>query len=73
MSEKNSFRLYLWRLEIVREFIRDRYVFSTISVVAQKGSNAAELREKEISLLTKELYFYKVLLKDLINHFPTYN
>lgn len=56
----------------MREFIKDRYIFSTISAVARKGSEAVKLRAQEISLLTDELYVYKVLPKDLVNHCPTY-
>lgn len=54
----------------VGEFKRNKYKFANISVLAEKGKEIEVLREKEISLLTKELFLYKVLLKDLVSHFP---
>lgn len=55
----------------VGEFKRNKYKFATMSVLAEKGKEIEELRAKEISIFTKELYLYKVLLRDLVNHFPT--
>jgi hypothetical protein len=36
------------------------------------GEMAVKLREKQISILLKELFIYKVLLKDLVGHSPNY-
>ena len=55
----------------VGEFKRNKYKFSTVSVLSEKGKEIEELRGKEISIFTKELFLYKVLLRDLVNHFPT--
>lgn len=53
------------------EFKRNKYKFATMSVITEKGKEIDELRGNEVSLFTKELFLYKVLLRDLIGHFPT--
>lgn len=53
------------------EFKRNKYKFATMSVLVEKGKEIQEMRGKEVSLFTKELFLYKVLLRDLVSHFPT--
>ena len=53
------------------EFKRNKYRFANISVLAEKGKEIQEIRGKEVSLFIKELFLYKVLLRDLVSHFPT--
>ena len=36
------------------------------------GEKAVKLREKQIAIFLKELFLFKVLLKDLVGHSPSY-
>ena len=54
------------------EFLKDKYIFSSTPAILDVSEKARRLREKQISLMVKELFLYKVLLKDLVGHFPNY-
>ena len=51
-------------------FDRNKYIFSEITAMVDVSERAIKVREKQISLLLKELFLYKVLIKDLITHKP---
>lgn len=51
----------------------DKYIFSTVPGMIDIGEKARSIREKQISLMIKELFLYKVLVKDLVRHNPSYN
>ncbi|MBD7911925.1 MULTISPECIES: anti-sigma factor domain-containing protein [Clostridium] len=54
------------------EFSRNKYIFSGESAVLDIGEKVINLREKQISLMIKELFLFKVFMKDLVSHFPSY-
>ncbi|MGG7178860.1 anti-sigma factor domain-containing protein [Clostridium paraputrificum] len=54
------------------EFQKNRYIFSSTPAILDVSENARRLREKQISIMVKELFLYKILLKDLVGHFPNY-
>lgn len=54
------------------EFNRNKYIFSSTPAIIEIGEDARKLREKQISFMLKELFLYKILIKDLVNIFPTY-
>jgi hypothetical protein len=54
----------------MEEFERSKYVFSSMPAIVEVSERAIKLREKQISLMLKELFLYKVILKDLIAHKP---
>lgn len=55
------------------EFLRNKYEFSKSVSVLDVSLEAIKLREKQIFLLEKELFLYKVLLSDLVKNIPTQN
>lgn len=54
----------------MEQFERDKYIFSEIPGIVDVSDRANNLREKQISLMVKELFLYKVLVKDLVTHEP---
>lgn len=54
----------------MEEFERGKYVFSSMPAMVDVSERAVKSREKQISLMLKELFLYKVILKDLIGHKP---
>ena len=50
---------------------RDKYKFSNAPAVVDISEEAQNKREEQISFILKELFLYKVLLKDLISHKPS--
>lgn len=52
------------------EFEKNKYVFSSMSTMIDISDIAERSREKLISLMLKELFLYKVLIKDLTSHKP---
>jgi len=55
----------------MEEFERNKYVFSSMPSMVDVSEVAVKSREKQISLMMKELFLYKVLIKDLICHRPS--
>lgn len=53
-------------------FKRNKYVFSTASVMVEVGDEINKTREQQIALMLDELYSYGVFLKDLLSHSPSY-
>lgn len=53
------------------EFNRKRYIFSNESKVVDVGEKAIKLREEQIFLMVEELLSFKVLVRDLVSHFPS--
>ena len=47
------------------EFNRNKYIFSSTPAIIEVGEGA-RIREKQISFMLKELFLYKILVKDLI-------
>lgn len=58
---------------MVERFDMKKYVFSDIRTKEVVSVKQVKAREKEIELLTRELFLYKVLLKDLLIHLPTHH
>lgn len=54
----------------MEEFERSKYVFSEMPTMVDISEKAIKSREKQISLMLKELFLYKVIIKDLIGHRP---
>ena len=54
-------------------FRKNKYIFSNIRTISEKDEEFIEERKKQISLLLKELFLYKVLTKDLIAKRPKEN
>ena len=54
------------------EFNRSKYIFSTTSRMVDISSKVVKLREEQIYLLIKDIFSYKILLKDLVSHSPNY-
>jgi hypothetical protein len=54
----------------MEEFERSKYVFSEMPAMVDISERAIKSREKQISLMLKELFLYKVIIKDLIGHKP---
>ena len=54
------------------EFNRNKYIFSSTPAIIEVGEEVRRIREKQISFMLKELFLYKILVKDLVNIFPTY-
>ena len=54
------------------EFNRTKYIFSSTTGMVDISSKAVKFREEQSAMLIKELFSYKVLLKDLISHSPNY-
>lgn len=52
-------------------FSRSKYMFSKSPSSVKNDESSLKIREKQISLLVKEIFLYKVLLKDLISHMPS--
>ena len=53
------------------EFNRNEYIFSSVQPIVDVSEETRKLREKQISFMMKELFLYKILIKDLVNIFPT--
>jgi len=56
----------------LKSFNKNKYIFASMATIVDIGENAIKLREKQISILLKELFLFKVLLKDLVGHSPSY-
>jgi hypothetical protein len=56
----------------VEEFNKNKYIFSNELGIVDIGEKVNSLRKKQISLMIKELFLFKILLKDLTNHSPKY-
>lgn len=56
----------------MKGFNKDKYTFASAVAIVDVGEKAIELREKQIGIFLKELFFFKVLLKDLVGHAPSY-
>lgn len=56
----------------MEEFNRNKYIFSSSPAIIEVGEEVRRIREKQISFMLKELFLYKILVKDLVNIFPTY-
>lgn len=56
----------------MEEFNKDKYIFSTVPGMIDIGEKARSIREKQISLMIKELFLYKVVIKDLAGLNPSY-
>lgn len=54
------------------EFNRNKYIFSAKSRVLDIGEKAIRLRGEQISFITDQLLLFKVVIKDLVSHFPSY-
>ena len=54
------------------EFNRNRYIFSSTPAIVDISSQTVSSREKQILSLVEDLFVYKVLLKDLVSHCPSY-
>lgn len=50
---------------------RNKYVFSNAPSVIEVSEEVQAKREEQISFILKEMFLYKVLLKDLISHKPS--
>jgi len=53
-------------------FNKDKYTFASTVAMVDIGEKAVKIREKQISIFLKELFLFKVLLKDLVGHSPSY-
>lgn len=53
-------------------FKKNKYIFSTASVMVEVGDEINKTREQQIALMLEELYSYGVFLKDLLGHRPSY-
>lgn len=53
------------------QFKRNKYVFSKSPSNVKNDENSLKIRSNQISLLVKEIFLYKVLLKDLVSHIPS--
>ena len=53
-------------------FNRNKYIFSSTPAIVDISSKTVNLREQQISWLVEELFLYKVLLRDLVSHCPSY-
>lgn len=53
------------------QFNRSKYVFSKSPSNVKNDDNSLKNRSNQISLLVKEIFLYKVLLKDLVSHIPS--
>lgn len=53
------------------KFDKGKYVFSNAPSIVDVSEECVKKREKQISLMIKELFLYKVILKDLIAHKPS--
>jgi len=56
----------------LKGFNKDKYTFAATVAYVDIGEKAVKLRAKQISILLKELFLFKVLLKDLVGHSPSY-
>lgn len=54
------------------EFNRNKYIFSTESKIVDIGEKAIKIRAEQIYRITDKLLLFKVLIKDLVSHFPSY-
>lgn len=54
------------------EFNRKKYIFSSTPAIVDISSKTVSSREKQILCLVEDLFLYKVLLKDLVSHCPSY-
>lgn len=54
------------------EFNKNKYIFSSSASIIDIGEDARKAREKQISFMLKELFLYKILVKDLVNVAPSY-
>lgn len=54
----------------VEDFKNNRYIFSSLPAMIEVGEAPRRAREKQISFMIKELFLYKVPLKDLVVHSP---
>lgn len=54
------------------EFNRNKYIFSSNPSIVDVSSKAIKDRANQISLMTRELFLYKIIVKDLVSHFPSY-
>lgn len=57
---------------LVGGFRRNKYRFSTKSVMIEVGEEINKVREQQMALIIDELYSYGVFLKDLVGHTPSY-
>ncbi len=55
----------------MEKFDKSKFSFSKISPIVDLSEKERKLRENNISLFLKELFLYKVLLKDLISALPS--
>ena len=55
----------------MEEFIRDKYSFSDVTPMAKLSEEQLSQRQKQISLLGKEIFLYKVMFNDLTLEKPT--
>lgn len=56
----------------MKEFKKDKYVFAATPSIIDIGEKARQVREKQISFMIKELFLYKVFIKDLAGMTPSY-
>ncbi|PRR82702.1 anti-sigma factor domain-containing protein [Clostridium vincentii] len=56
----------------MKDFNKDKYTFVSTVAIVDIGEKAVKLREKQIAIFLKELLLFKVLLKDLVGHSPSY-
>lgn len=52
------------------QFKKNKYVFSKSPSNVKNDDDSLKIRSSQISLLVKEIFLYKVLLKDLVSHIP---
>ncbi|WP_244834490.1 hypothetical protein [Clostridium sp. BJN0001] len=49
------------------KFIKNKYSFSSLPSVILVGKKADDIRKKQVILYIKELYFFNIFVKDLVN------
>lgn len=54
----------------MENFNRDKYIFSDTPAIVDITQKVNKQRQEQISIMIKELFLYKVLLKDLVGHTP---
>lgn len=54
----------------MENFNRDKYIFSDTPAIVDITQKVSKQRQDQISIMIKELFLYKVLLKDLVGHTP---
>lgn len=54
------------------EFNKNKYIFLDTTSILEMGEEARGIRETQISLMIKELFLYKIFLKDLVSLTPNY-